>query len=467
MCIYSFTRLSVRSDALDEICVIDTVSLLHSSPITELLTSLATAKVNAVEGFSIFPLTGNEAAYPGVNVDLSITDVFRSENVRSPTPWADVLRSQAPEINVPPDTRHSVWHRAAFPRTIRPSGNVENGYFPSHPADIFNDPADWGLILLWVKVVSEGFALADQYLLPDGKFFHLRKDFRFPYSDLPGGKDGLFIPESRRRFGFRGVIWDLRFFLSGQGHIRPYRPDLIDPQSRCDLNLAAMVDEAHFRNYPDIEFLVEMKNLGIHNRGHVWQSVLLCPPYKGLFDTDKYQFLVSKNMDKRAKVPPRFEGPFRAPPLLGCYCCPVNVAARASDGKLRVTRDFGAPRNLNHLGQVFVVPPRANTPGPLSLNAQLPMLDQIAFPDILMLSVPALMRCVAELASIRACFPKEKLPSTLFISKFKADYAAFYETLCRCAVCDNVQLQFSFAAGFEIDPRLIFEQTWDRYQPPP
>jgi hypothetical protein len=95
------------------------------------------AIIPANEDFIISPLSGSEAAYPGVNVDLPLADVFRSENVRSAMPWADVLRSQAPEINVPPDTRQRVWHRAAFSRVTHPSGSVENGLFPSHPADIF------------------------------------------------------------------------------------------------------------------------------------------------------------------------------------------------------------------------------------------------------------------------------------------------------------------------------------------
>ena len=144
-------------------------------------------------------------------------------------PWANVLRSQAPEINAPPDARHTVWHRAAFIRTIQPSGTTQNGFFPSHPADIFLDPLDWALIVQWVKVCSEGFSLADQYLLPDGAFYHLREDFRIPYSGLPGGRDGLYIPESRRRLVFQKVTWDIRPFLSGEGFMRPRTPELIDP----------------------------------------------------------------------------------------------------------------------------------------------------------------------------------------------------------------------------------------------
>jgi hypothetical protein len=203
VCSHLHTR--PRSDACDEICLIDTISLSNSSPIKELLAGLTMAIIPANEDFIISPLSGSEAAYPGVNVDLPLADVFRSENVRSAMPWADVLRSQAPEINVPPDTRQRVWHRAAFSRAIHPSGTVENGLFPSHPADIFLDSSDWGLIIRWAEVCSAGFLLADQYLLPDGASYHLRADFRFPYSDLPGGRDGLFIPESRRRPIFQKV----------------------------------------------------------------------------------------------------------------------------------------------------------------------------------------------------------------------------------------------------------------------
>ena len=308
--------------------------------------------------------------------------------------------------------------------------------------------------------MAKGFAAAELHLLPGAPLFHSADSFRFPYDELPGGRDGLYIPADHIQHIFQPYMWDCRGFLAGTGPIIPYRPDRVNPQSRCDLNLEVIVTEARWRGYHDIEFLEEMFHIGIHNRGALWRDILLCPPYQGLFSSDKFQFMFSKNMEKRAKVPPRFEGPYRLPPFLGCYCCPVNVAIRMSDGKLRVTRDFGAPRNLDTSGLRPLTPFPANTPGPLSLNARLPLLDKVAFPDIEMLSVPSLMRQVAELASIRACFPNEPLPPSLYITKFKADYAAFYETLCRCATCDNVQLQFSFAGGFEIDPRLIFAAIW-------
>ena len=75
---HSFTH-PFRNDACDEICPIDTVSLSNSRPIRELLAGLTIATVPANEDLIISPLSGAEAAYPGVNVDLPLADVFLSE----------------------------------------------------------------------------------------------------------------------------------------------------------------------------------------------------------------------------------------------------------------------------------------------------------------------------------------------------------------------------------------------------
>ena len=76
-------------------------------------------------------------------------------------------------------------------------------------------------------------------------------------------------------------------------------------------------------------------------------------------------------MDKRQRTPPRYLGPYDFFPLIPCYICPRNVAVRPSDGKPRITADFGGPRNRDAFGALFHERQPASRPGPLSLNANL------------------------------------------------------------------------------------------------
>ena len=450
--------------ALDQPCIID----CNSRPdlLATVLTILA-VPASAVHARGTFctlaspAIAGNHGLLPHISVHLRLDDVMRTENVRCAEDWDVVLSGQPPPICVPPPAT-PMWYTPA----AQPIGALLQWRLPRHGGDLFYDPGDFARMQRWRTVMNAGWRLAEEHLLLPckdhphwGKRASSIDHFKFPYEDLPGGADGLVIFANRIRHQFRSITWDMRPHFDSGGTLPLFPQDQqIDPKQRSDINLLACRAEAVRRRYSDTGFITEMATVGIDNRGKPWVDVILCPPYKGLFDVDKFRFFAEHNMAKRQRKPPRYLGTYDYFPLIPLYICPRNVAARASDGKLRITADFGGPRNLDAQGREFAERQPASRPGPLSLNANLHQ-HHGAFPPLVYLDVASLMQGAAVLGSIRACFPHEALPNCLRVCKSKSDFTAFYETLGRHARCDSQQVQSCFSGGLEVDPRLIFGGT--------
>ena len=392
--------------------------------------------------------------FPYVTILPSEREIVRNENACVAEDWDLVARAQPPAVCRPPDD--VPFYIPALSGMFAVRNTVANGLRPHSLHDYFI--SRWPIIDIsaYLRVCFDAFRAAKELLLLDAHGQGVPDDtkYDFPFHLLPGGKNGLVVFQREIRQDWWGYTFDLRSHDPLRpAPIHPYS-ETVDPQSRTDLRLDIILAEARRLNYTDLPFIEEMCTTNIDNRSKLWTNIVLCAPYAGLFTAKHFRFMFEKNESKRHYLPPRMRGPFAFLPFLPCYMSPRNVCERATDGKLRVTADFGAPRNLDAAGCIMTSSP-ANRPGPLSLNANLKLRRYRAFPEIDYLSVAALNKHVAVLGSVRAFCDGDPLPDELRVCKMKADFTAFYETLGRHARCDNVQLQL-VDTFVEYDERLIF-----------
>ena len=394
-----------------------------------------------------------DLAFPYVMVLPSEREITSNENACASENWNIIAYAQPPAVCVPPT---GILHYApALSGVFAINNTVATGLRPHCLADFFYNRWPVHDINKYLQVCFNAFDDAKTLLLLDDDGNGVPEDtkFDFPFHLLPGGSDGLVIFQRDIRSEWHGFTFDWR--LHNPREPQPVHPyvETVDPQSRTDLNLANILNDARALAYDDLPFIEEICTSGFDNRSRLWTNIVLCAPYKGLFTARNFRFMYAKNQSKRSHEPRRMQGPFTCLPFLPCYMSPRNVCERPHDLKQRVTADFGAPRNLDKDGIPMQSPP-ANSPGPLSLNANLRMRNFQAFPDIDFLSVAALNKHVAVLGAVRA-FCDGPVPAQLQVYKMKADFTAFYETLGRHGRCDNVQLQL-VDTFVEYDERLIF-----------
>lgn len=398
--------------------------------------------------------------YPYAIIPVDSNDILRNENACVAEEHAVVLYLDAEPVNVPPTGVARFWPDPQGRYAVR--NTVENGLRPNCVRDLFHLEWPGRDIRRWFQGMSLGFKAAKAALLvldPASGTYTLAPGvepddvFEFDYSKLPGKEHALVILREEFDDRFQGYIWDTRDY--DPAHPTRFHPQQQreDPAKRTDLNLPLILAEARRRGYPDIHYIEEMADNGFDNRALNQRDLVLCAPYKGMFTAFKFLFLMNKNVEKRAFRPARLAGPYWFVPFIPCYLSPRNVAERAADDKLRVTSDMGAPRNLDARGRPMVNAP-ANTPGALSVNANLRLDTYQAFPHLEFLLLHKFMQHVAVLASIRALCHGD-VPPELEICKMKADYAAFYETLGRHPRCDCQQVQM-VEEFIDVDERLLF-----------
>ena len=265
---------------------------------------------------------------------------------------------------------------------------------------------------------------------------------KFDYSTLQewGGKNGFHIPETALKAEYRDWTWSLDNFLlsAGKQPCDPVYEDL-DPAQNCNMDLNHIRDTANRIKYLDLAIVEELCTTGFHNRASVDRRSMLMPNYPGFYD--HVDFNTAKLAEKRGYQPPRLHGPFDLPPFIPFRVSPKNVVVQISDGaiKYRATSDFGAPRPAAFGSRTL--PPEEDW----SVNGCINLKDPVAFPTFEWSNV---RRVGAQAAIMATC--------GLAMTKFKTDFAAYYETLPRCSSQWWQQIQCVSGAGFDIDPRLVF-----------
>ena len=157
-------------------------------------------------------------------------------------------------------------------------------------------------------------------------------------------------------------------------------------------------------------------------------------------------FNATKRAEKLSYQPPRLLGPFSAPPFIPFRVVPKNVVVQLSDDghgnikwKYRATSDYGAPRGSRDRTwdeRSWV---------DWSINGRINLDNTDEFPSFVWASVSRMARQAAIMSA-----------SGLKLSKFKSDFASFFETLPRAYADWFCQIQFVASDGLEVDPRGIF-----------
>jgi hypothetical protein len=273
-------------------------------------------------------------------------------------------------------------------------------------------------------------------------------DLRFNFALLEpyGGRDGLVIPEDLMAPAYADFHWSLEKHLNtgGKARCEPVYNDSVKPDDNCNLNLEKLWQIAVDMDYTDMQIVGELCKEGLRNRSHVdGRSVLQCN-YAGFYH--HMIFNATKRAEKLSFQPPRLLGPFSAPPFIPFRVVPKNVVVQISDDgngnikwKYRATSDYGAPRgdrNRTWDERSWV---------DWSVNGCINLLDSDEFPSFVWASVSRMARQAAIMSA-----------SGLKLSKFKSDFASFFETLPRAYADWFCQIQFVSSEGLEIDPRGIF-----------
>ena len=205
--------------------------------------------------------------YPHLAV---IFDVGRRTNQNSSVrEYSDVVLSSAPiPINTPPIDPYHWFHPC--PLLEWPYNTAS---LPDKPSDLFHTKA-WDLIDSWWSTHSLLFEDAERIC---GK----GEDFNFPYSDLPGGRDGLCVLNSEFHPCYADYVWDLEDYQNFGGKLRPQRRSAIS--DRCAWNTGRMLERARSFQFLDCAIIEELHFRGLCNRSVTGGHVLLVPNYKGLF----------------------------------------------------------------------------------------------------------------------------------------------------------------------------------------
>ena len=273
-------------------------------------------------------------------------------------------------------------------------------------------------------------------------------DLRFNFALLEpySGRDGLVIPETLLAPEYVNFHWSLEKHLDSGGTARcePVYNDSVRPDDNCNLNLEMLWQIAVDMDYPDMKIVGELCKEGLRNRSHVdGRSVLQCN-YARFYH--HMIFNATKRAEKLSYQPPRLLGPFSAPPFIPFRVVPKNVVVQLSDDghgnikwKYRATSDYGAPRGSRDRTwdeRSWV---------DWSINGRINLDNTDEFPSFVWASVSRMARQAAIMSA-----------SGLKLSKFKSDFASFFETLPRAYADWFCQIQFVASDGLEVDPRGIF-----------
>ena len=319
---------------------------------------------------------------------------------------------------------------------------------PSSPSDLFKDPRTFERIDCWWRTSLELLGTAHTKLAAG-------EPYRFPYDDLEGGKDGLYIPETAFKKRFRGCVWDIAaWYREGQsGPLRPYSAEPLS--ARCAWDTRAMLDTAKAMGFSDTAILEELHETGIDNRSAAPGHVLLVPNYQNFFEQENFLFAQSKMSEQHAREPRPTTDFFAFVPTLPIIVTPRNVAIRPGTTKRRVTCDYGAPRGLDEHGEPGYSPPRAKDPGPLSVNGMESLSCTRAFPHIDYMSTSDMAHNIAILRDIgHLC--AGPCPPQLLVSALKADYTAYYEQIPRPCSTDWMQGQLVSPKGGQLSKTCVF-----------
>ena len=318
------------------------------------------------------------------------------------------------------------------------------------PWEIFNDGRDGKRSKIWDDIKKMSKVIRDelrrlelnQKTMKNPKPEHQRFDF----SVLAewGGRDGYLIPEDQLNPAYSDWHWSLELHLQAAAEgdytvpCEAVHHESVNPENFCSLDLPLLFNVAKDIQFGDMQIVGELCTEGLHNRANLDKTSVLQPNYANFF---KYMlFNDTKRKEKMSFQPPRLTGPFKLPPFIPFRVVPKSVVEQMSDGKwkYRATSDYGAPRDRRfHEWDMDDFD--------MSINGGIDLSNPVEFPSFTWATVSKIARQTAIMAQ-----------SGLKMTKFKADFSSYYETLPRAYDNFWCQIQLCSSDGFDIDTQGVF-----------
>jgi hypothetical protein len=318
------------------------------------------------------------------------------------------------------------------------------------PWQLFRDGRDGKRSKIWDDIKHMSKAIRDelrrlernQKTMKNPKSDH--QHFDFSVLDDWGGRDGYLIPEDQLNPDYSEWHWSLERHLQAAAEgvftvpCDPVHHETINPADFCNLELPLLFRVAEEIQFGDMQIVGELCTEGLYNRSHLDKSSVLQPNYANFF---KYMlFNSTKRAEKLSFQPPRLSGPFKLPPFIPFRVVPKSVVEQMSDGrwKYRATSDYGAPRDRSfHEWDMDDFD--------MSVNGGIDLSNPEEFPSFTWATVSKIARQTAIMAQ-----------SGLKMTKFKADFSSYYETLPRAGDNFWCQIQLCSSEGFDIDTQGVF-----------
>ena len=392
----------------------------------------------------IFPQTP-KLSHPNNRIAAAATDVIAHPDVRLCAP-ADTTPPSAHEAKEWIAAQTLLLHQERLEYERRRSEFNGRGFV--HPLSVTRR---WPEILQWCSA----------YLAEIGRC-EANPKARFNYANLPGGKDGIRIPESDI------AEWCHGLFLEVQGPAGPVvARGWVDPQANTELRLDRIweyvLDTLDSDDpFPDLQIAFELCFRGLSNRSDVRpRGIVLAPNYRKLWLHPWLQTAQKKLQAKHAEFePPRVSAPSKFLHRIPGAIAVANMATDQLDVegnvKPRLTLDHGFG------GRPGQLPPGEIDP---SINGNTPQDDLQRFPPIEYLRMERYAKACAILLEANEPIAQSAEDCESYYEQLPREWReAHYQLLCMesAGFREDTRLEFGVAAECHTSNRISFLFTWIR-----